>query len=669
MRPRSIPILVTALLCAGLSAKATDSAPKTIQQLATKTTATANNAPAWIKHGAYVYRVCVPEDPDFLVSSEAGIGITCNLLDGSIEQIPLMTGVIGDDHTGICNWDGIWPYWSHVSYRAKNWDYLRGFMQRVSDKYNTKVSFHVNLTDVNVGLRAYPETRAYFKKLVETKSIYRRDYNPVTRKRDIEPPYVPQEIPANVPASLTIFALVNYKNFWDSGLAKTMIDDFYSHLPYSPPVLYVDVLTLQGGNFTTGYPTAPLDGSEQTQLEGVLAIAQYLRSKGTEIGTEGDRNFMGEYGTYGWLHCQPGYSPDDYSKIKGAAGGRKAVTQHVMGNTGCFVVSPVGSTPAQIAKVRAHYAALLAGSPITRKMPGPGTWHLPDRGADNDEFNMFPKGGGDPFRGDWIDLVNDFYLTGIQELYYIGKGDFRTAVFDKIGYLHLSKFLLTDPAGKTTEIPVQDCFPPSYPKLYADNVRKTGNMMLEGQLLTHFNAPQAGKYRIKIHASFPGRGSRAMNVYVNNQRQLRLLDLPIKEDKTFTQEYDLGELTLNAGDNILSFDPGPIYAKWNDGTEALWETPSLGKGFKVTNGDVTFADDYDRMWPDTWSGRKKIYFYSWDGTARPWKLPQDWATEKEVTLYPLTPEGRGQPITLPVADRTIIPKLLPQVPYILVPKT
>ena len=212
MRARVISILITSLLCAGLQA-ADDSTPRTIQQLADKTSATQNNAPAWTRHGAYVYRVCVPEDSDFLVSTEAGIGITYNLLDGSIEQIPLMTGVIGDDHQGICNWDGIWPYWSHVSYRAKNWDYLRSFMQRVSDKYNTKVSFHVNLTDVNVGLRAYPETRDFFKKLVETKSIYRRDRNPATGKRDLEPPYIPQEIPANVPNSLTIFALVNYKNF------------------------------------------------------------------------------------------------------------------------------------------------------------------------------------------------------------------------------------------------------------------------------------------------------------------------------------------------------------------------------------------------------------------------------------------------------------------------
>ena len=87
---------------------------------------------------------------------------------------------------------------------------------------------------------------------------------------------------------------------------------------------------------------------------------------------------------------------------------------------------------------------------------------------------------------------------------------------------------------------------------------------------------------------------------------------------------------MNAGENILSVDAGPIYAKWSDGTEALWETPSLGQGFKVTNGDVTFADDYDRMWPDTWSGQKKIHFFSWDGTQRTWKLPQDWASVKEL---------------------------------------
>ncbi len=170
-------------------------------------------------------------------------------------------------------------------------------------------------------------------------------------------------------------ALVNYQNFWQSGLAQEMLDEFYGHLPYAPPVLYVDVLTLEGGNFNTGFPTGPLGGSRETQLEGVLAIAKYLRSKGTEVGTEGDRPFLGDLGTYGWFHCQPGISSDDYSKIKGAAKGDWLVTQHVFGNTGCFGVSPIALTPGQITKVREHYAKLLAGTraPGKCRASTPGT--------------------------------------------------------------------------------------------------------------------------------------------------------------------------------------------------------------------------------------------------------------------------------------------------------
>ena len=62
---------------------------------------------------------------------------------------------------------------------------------------------------------------------------------------------MPTEIPDG-DNPVAVFALVNYKNFWDSGLAKKMIDEFYGHLPYAPPLLYVDVLTLGGGNFSTG---------------------------------------------------------------------------------------------------------------------------------------------------------------------------------------------------------------------------------------------------------------------------------------------------------------------------------------------------------------------------------------------------------------------------------
>jgi len=97
-------------------------------------------------------------------------------------------------------------------------------------------------------------------------------------------------------------------------------------------------------------PTVPLGGSQQTQLEGVLDIANYLNSKGTSVATEGDRPFItGKGATYGWLHCNPGYSSDDYSYIAGTA--RYTPVQQVAGNTGCFNVSPITSTPAMLARV------------------------------------------------------------------------------------------------------------------------------------------------------------------------------------------------------------------------------------------------------------------------------------------------------------------------------
>ena len=80
-----------------------------------------------------------------------------------------------------------------------------------------------------------------------------------------------------------------------------------------------------------------------------------------------------------------------------------------------------------------------------------------------------------------------------------------------------------------------------------------------------------------------------------------------------------------------------------------------------------FAEDYDRMWPDTCSGQKNISFFSWDGTNRTRKLPAHWGDMPRATLYPLTPDGRGPIVPIAIEDRTIMP--LPQVPYIFVPET
>ena len=138
------------------------------------------HAPAWARPGVYVYRISTPDEAKVLDNVEAGLKITARLLDGSVRQIPIINGIIGHDHPGMCNWDGLWPYWNRVTYRGGDWNRLAAFMRRTRDMSNTYPGFHVNLTDVNVGLRDYPESRAFFEELVETQSIYRREWNPAT---------------------------------------------------------------------------------------------------------------------------------------------------------------------------------------------------------------------------------------------------------------------------------------------------------------------------------------------------------------------------------------------------------------------------------------------------------------------------------------------------------
>jgi|GEM_PF-3256135 len=139
------------------------------------------------------------------------------------------------------------------------------------------------------------------------------------------------------------------------------------------------------------------------------------------LGTEGNRPFLGRnaHGVpragYVWLHGS-GFSADDYSVI---TGGADPVVEQTFGSAGAFNVSPIASTPAHLVRVREHYAALLAGKTSSKKMPGLQTAHVCMR-TGKDEFDI--PGTGDPFRGDWADLVNNFYLINIQELYHVGNG-------------------------------------------------------------------------------------------------------------------------------------------------------------------------------------------------------------------------------------------------------
>ena len=672
MNPRPARLLLVVSVALALSAGAfTDAEYAAALGSARATGATACRAPAWAR-GTYVYRVNTP-DAYCLGAYLAGLRLAAAMLDGDVRQLTLTNGLIGHDHPGGWNWDGLWPFWDRPTFRAGDWDRLSAFIRAAEREANAKISYHVNLTDVNTGLADYPESLAFFRRLVETKSIYRRDWDKAANKRAGTPYVMTEEqlLAERRDAKgdpIRICSLVNYGNFWDSGLAKEMIDSFYSHLPYAPPLLYLDVLTLTGGNFSTGYPDGPLGGSRETQLAGVTNICAYLRSRGTEVATEGDRREFGDYGTYGWLHCRPGVSHDDYSKILGAGKGPRIVLQHVLGCTGSFCLSPVALTDGELAADRAHWTALLAGRVSDRPMPTDRTLHVSDRGQADDRYNQIPgRRGGDPFRGSWVDAVNDFYLVTIQELYHIGRGSWRTQVQDSIGTLHLRALDVVEPSGEVTSCSVADGLEASAARRAA--VRKAGRLMLEGPLRWQVTCASAGPRRLRLEGyALPQRG--AFNVYLNGRlvRTETGFRFANPTNAGRPASFDLpGTCDFRAGANELVIDAGPVAAAWSDGTRALWRTPALGRGFEVRRGDVVFARDYDRMWPDSWSGRRKIHFFSWHGCRDAWTLPEDWAGVTSARLYPLTPDGRGAPVALAVANRRIAPELLPQVPYVLEP--
>ena len=665
-------VIAQAVACATLAANAfTDAEYAAVLSAAKPTEATAFRAPAWA-NGTCLYRVATPDAP-CLGNYLKGLKAASRMLDGDVRMVTLSMGLVGHDHLGGWNWDGLWPYWNRPTFRVGGWEGLRAFMEAADREANTKISFHVNLTDVNTGLADYPESLAFFRRMRETGSLYRRDWDKSAKAR-VGSPYVMTEEQLKAARNadkgnpIEICSLVNYKRFWDSGLAKEMIDEFYAHLPYAPPVLYLDVFNEQGGNFHTGFPEG---GSFQTQQEGATNICAYLRKLGTEVGTEGglDR-FLGEYGTYGWLHCIPGYSRDDYSKILGASKGALVVLQHVMGCTGSFCLSPVAHSDEELAADRAHWATLLRGEVSGRPMPTARTWHVADRGNADDRYNQMPGLGGDPFRGSWVDLVNDFYLVSIQELYHIGRGSWRTKVRNTIGVHHLGSLeVIDEKTGSVLTNAVADGLAPDAPKWVHKTARKNGRLMLEAPLRWKVTCVKAGPRSLRIQGfALPFRGG--LNVYVNgrlvwSETDFRF-DNPTNSGRPATFAVP-GAFEFRAGENEVAVDAGPVAAEWSDGTRALWLTPALGRGFEVRRGDVVFARDYDRMWPDTWSGKRKIHFFSWNGCREAWTLPEDWAGVTSARLYPLTPDGRGAPVVLAVKDRRVTPNLLPQVPSVLEP--
>ena len=107
-----------------------------------------------------------------------------------------------------------------------------------------------------------------------------------------------------------------------------------------------------------------------------------------------------------------------------------------------------------------------------------------------------------------------------------------------------------------------------------------------------------------------------------------------------------------------------IYAEWDDGSQAEW---SLAGGFRAWKGGISFGHGFDRFWPDTWSGERRIFAFSVDGGEHEWRLPQGWDDVSEVTLYPLTAAGRSEGVALPVRQGRVILRLNPRTPVVIEP--
>ena len=290
-------------------------------------------------------------------------------------------------------------------------------------------------------------------------------------------------------------------------------------------------------------------------------------------------------------------------------------------------------------------------------MPGLATAHVCRR-TQSDAFDI--PGTGDPFRGDWANLVNNFYLITIEELYHIGKGNVRSTR-NRPGTAHVRQLTFTPVSGgEKIVVEAASFFPEGNAR---QEVAKNRDFMLETPLTSSMTLPEGGKYRLSIELFSPGPAG--LNVYVNDHIVATVNPLPKTEGPWVTR--DLGEVTLSGGRQTVAIDAGPQYAEWSDGTRAVWTTPYLGVGLRVTNGDVTFARDYDRMWPDSWSGQRKVYFSVGTAVCAPGPSRQN--GQRLVapcsTRLRLRDRGAGKPLS--ITHRTVRPALLPQVPCLLIP--
>ena len=183
-------------------------------------------------------------------------------------------------------------------------------------------------------------------------------------------------------------------------------------------------------------------------------------------------------------------------------------------------------------------------------------------------------------------------------------------------------------------------------------------LSLSGSNTVTVAVPRDGTYTLIVRY-FSGQGGTA-ELWVNDAFHSEL-DFPATVVDVYPGDLAV-TLTLTRGVQRLTLCKGCIHASWSDGTQARWDR----HGFKAWNGEVVFGIGYDRMWPDTWSGQRKIYFYSKDGCERDWTLPEEWADITKATLYSLTAGGRTDPQPVTVIGRRATVRLAAGIPYVLI---
>ncbi len=618
-----------------------------------------NHAPDFVR-GTFIWRIVIPDGSNNISRAAEAIAGVQNLLDNTVRSCVITNGFIGLDDV-FPNWDGTWPYILRPTYRAgHNWDNIANFMLEMRDRHNAWISFHTNVTDVNVGLREHPEMLAFFERLQAADALFTRNgYGcGIPFKGNA---YIPRTIPVHKATmdyvkpgeAADIFAIVNYKNFWDSGLAKEMLDAFFENLPYPPLMLYVDVLTTTGSNLTAGLPDGLLGGSEATQIEGRKAILDYIKSKGTEPGGESPSWWT----RYNWNHG--GMSLNDYSRIEtgwaqGCMAWRGAEWQHVYGNLGAYSLDVDGQLMAKDTK----YLAAEGGGVLMTGM------------SDDAPVATFSE------TAEWRTLdqvVEGFYLTAIQELYHIGKGNVRlpggagiTRLDEHRGRIRPDRFDVYSADKKWLA-----GTPASEGKLTAPCVAEADRHATNGFVIGKLDESLQGACTVTVQIPSEAEGEGFVVIRYDsvqggtaeievNGESLGEIDFPASAKPAVFGDRAVS-VRLLAGVNTITVRKGSIHAAWSDGTEARWDAC----GFRAWNGDVVFGVGYDRMWPDTWSGAKKIYFYSRDGAERTWQLPPEWADRTGVALCRLTKSGRGAPVRIPVTKGRVTPALPPGVPCVI----